>query len=114
MDIDASLGVAATGGAAAEARLAARRAAAALAARRMAEVEALVESRLALLSTLRKVHAADGQGRAHWVNCVRLTQRQLREFYAGVSATTRCGLLLRGRVTARPPAVRAPFKRAHA
>lgn len=93
MDLDTGLGGgSATGGAVAEARLAARRNAAALAARRMAEVEALVEARLALLATLRKVHAADGEGRAHWVDCVRLTQRQLREYYGSPGSTTRCAV----------------------
>ena len=67
----------------------ASRAAAAMAAQRLAQVEALVESRLELLMLLRRVHSAEAGDPVYWADSVLLSQRDLREFYKTPEATTR-------------------------
>lgn len=60
-----------------------------MAAQRLAQVEALVESRLELLKLLRRVHSAEAGDPVYWADSVLLSQRDLREFYKTPEATTR-------------------------
>ena len=52
------------------------------AARRMAEVEALVDSRIALLRVFRSVHSSSLAEAGRWLGSVRFTRRQLFTHYA--------------------------------